>query len=70
MTLNRKSGKTFEAAGAAEWFFGFVGENPEKLRALDLALADASRRTSAKGLVEVAASVMAFAAPAKTKASP
>ena len=45
---------------SAETFYGFAGEDPRKLRALDIALTRANHRMDAQKYVELAGEVMEF----------
>ena len=59
MALRVRFGKA-NAKAFAETFYRFVGEDPRKLRALDLALTAANQRGTAERYVEVAAGIMEF----------
>ena len=57
--LSVRSGKG-DAIAFAERFYEFVGDDPQKLRALDIALTRANHRGAADWYVKFAAGIMEF----------
>ena len=57
--LSVRSGKG-DVKALAETFYRFVGEDPQKLRALDVALTQVNYRGAAKRYVELAVEILEF----------